>query len=102
MWTRDSDYFWPRFEHYYNLNGNRPVPRIFQEAAWLFANLEGQEGLEDWQLEKGVQESFYAFMNLMEQYRKSPNNLQLRQMLYDQYGDTYYFEYFFLRGITYY
>ena len=102
MWTRDSDYFWPRFEHYYNLNGNRPVPRIFQEAAWLFANLEGQEGLEDWQLEKGVQESFYAFMNLMEQYRKSPNNLQIRQMLYERYGDTYYFEYFFLRGITYY
>ena len=102
MWTRDSDFFWPRFEHYYNLNGDRPVPRIFQEAAWLFANLEGQEGLEGWQLQKGVKESFYAFMNLMEQYRKAPNNPQFRQLLYERYGDTYYFEYFFLRGITYY
>jgi len=102
MWTRDSDFFWPRFEHYYHLNGDRPVPRIFQEAAWLFANLEGQEGLEGWQLQKGVKESFYAFMNLMEQYRKSPNNPQFRQLLYERYGNTYYFEYFFLRGITYY
>ena len=26
MWTREPDYFWPRFEHYYELNGDRPVP----------------------------------------------------------------------------
>ena len=102
MWTREPDYFWPRFEHYYELNGDRPVPRIFQEAAWLFANMQGQEGLEEWELEGGVKENFYSFMKLMEQYRTSPNNGQIRQFLYDRYGDTYYFEYFFLRGITYY
>lgn len=102
MWTREPDYFWPRFEHYYELNGDRPVPRIFQEAAWLFANMQGQDGLEEWELEGGVKENFYSFMKLMEQYRTSPNNGQIRQFLYDRYGDTYYFEYFFLRGITYY
>ena len=102
MWTREPDYFWPRFEHYYELNGDRPVPRIFQEAAWLFANMQGQEGLEEWELEGGVKENFYSFMKLMEQYRTSPNNGQIRQFLYDRYGDTYYFEFFFLRGITYY
>ena len=102
MWTREPDYFWPRFEHYYELNGDRPVPRIFQEAAWLFANLQGQEGLEEWELEGGVKESFYEFMKLLEQFKTSPNNGQIKAYLYDKYGDTYYFEYFFLRGITYY
>ena len=101
MWTRNPDYFWPRFEHYVELNGDRPVPRIFQEAAWLFANLEGMEGLEEWTLENGVRESFYDFMQLLEQSRKSPNGPQKR-MLLDKYGDTYYFDFFFLRNLTYY
>lgn len=102
MWTREPAWFWPRLEHYYHLCGNRPLPRIFQEAAWLFANLEGQEGLDEWQLEPGVRESFSGFMKLMQQYRQQPRNPLLRQYLYDQYGQTYYFEYFFLRDITYY
>ena len=102
MWTRDPDLFWPRFEHYYELNEGKHVPRIFQEAAWLFANLQGQEGLDEWQLDDGVQENFYKFMKLMEQLRKDPNNSQVRSFLYNNFGTTYYFEYFFLKNITYY
>ncbi len=101
MWTRNPEYFWPRFEHFMEINGDRPVPRIFQEAAWMFANLEGQEGLEEWTLEKGVKESFYSFMQLMNQSRTSPGGLP-KQMLMEQYGDTYYFDFFFLRNLTYY
>jgi hypothetical protein len=101
MWTRTPDYFWPRFEHYMQLNGERDVPRIFQEAAWLFANLQGQEGLDEWELAKGVKESFYDFMKMMEQYKAQPNG-QIKQYLYTKYSDTYYFEFFFLRDITYY
>ena len=101
LWTRNPDFFWPRFEHYYEMSADRHMPRIFQEAAWLFANLQGQEGLDEWQLDNGVQKDFYEFMKLMQQYRKQPSN-QLRQYLYDKYGDTYYFEYFFLGNITYY
>ena len=101
MWTRNPEYFWPRFEHYYNLNPDQHMPRIFQEAAWLFANMEGQEGLDEWQLDKGVKESFYDFMKHMQQLKKQPGN-QIRQYLFDRYGDTYYFEFFFLRDITYY
>ena len=78
------------------------MPRIFQEAAWLFANLQGQEGLDEWQLDDGVQENFYKFMKLMEQLRKDPNNNQIRSFLFNNFGSTYYFEYFFLKDITYY
>ena len=102
MWTRDPAYFWPRFEHYVALKGETAIPRIFQEAAWLFANLEGQEGLDEWVLENGVKENFSSFMRLMEQLRQDPNNGQVRSFLFDNFGSTYYFEYFFLRNITYY
>ena len=101
MWTRDPDLFWPRFEHYVQLNGDRKVPRIFQEAAWLFANLQGQEGLEDWVLEPGVRETFSAFMQQMEQLRKTPGGGN-KNYIQSNFGTTYYFEYFFLKDITYY
>jgi len=99
MWTRDPYFFWPRFEHYIELcKGN--VPRIFQEAGWLFANLEGMKGLENWVLEPGVKESFEAFMGLMQQYQQKPSK-SLQDLLLQRYGNTYYFDYFFLRNITY-
>ncbi len=100
MWTRDPNLFWPRFEHFMELNGDKPVPRIFQEAAWLFANLQGMEGLEEWTLEDGVRENFYAFMQLMEKAKRSRSGME-KHLLKERYGDTYYFEFFFLRNITY-
>lgn len=102
MWTRNPDLFWPRFDHYVQLNGEENMPpRIFQEAAWLFANLQGQEGLDEWSLEPGVQESFSGFMRLLQQYKQAPTPSN-RKYIYDYYGKTYYFEFFFLRDITYY
>ena len=102
MWTRNPDLFWPRFDHYVTLHGeDKMPPRIFQEAAWLFANMQGQEGLDEWELEPGVKESLGAFMRMMQQYKKSPNESN-RLYLYNYFGTTYYFEYFFLKDITYY
>lgn len=101
MWTRNPDYFFPRFEHYMDLIGDRPVPRIFQEAAWLFANMVGMEGLEEWTLQHGVKENFSAFMQLMEQTKKSPAT-HPKEWLKERFGNTYFFEFFFLRNITYY
>ena len=102
MWTRDPAYFWPRFDHYVQLNGeDKMPPRIFQEAAWLFANMQGMDGLNEWSLEPGVKERFTAFMRLLQQFGKT-HNPAIRQELLQYFGNTYYFEYFFLKDITYY
>ena len=102
MWTRDPSLFWPRFDHYVKLNGEENMPpRIFQEAAWLFANMEGQQGLDEWVLEPGVKESLNGFMRQLQQFSKTQNP-NIRQSLYQYFGNTYYFEYFFLKNITYY
>jgi hypothetical protein len=102
MWTRNPNLFWPRFDHYVKLNGedNMP-PRIFQEAAWLFANMQGMNGLDQWSLEPGVKERFSGFMRLLQQFSKT-HNPAIRQELLQYFGNTYYFEYFFLKDITYY
>ena len=102
MWTRDPAYFWPRFDHYVQLSGeDKMPPRIFQEAAWLFANMQGMDGLNEWSLEPGVKERFAAFMRLLQQFGKT-HNPAIRQELLQYFGNTYYFEYFFLKDITYY
>ena len=100
MWTRNPDLFWPRFQHFIDINGDRPMPRIFQEAAWLFANMEGMEGLDEWVLEKGVKENLVSFMQTLQ--NKNLSSSQKRKYLYQSHGQTYYFEYFFLKDITYY
>ena len=99
MWTREAEYFIPRMEHYLELS-NGEAPRLFQEASWLFANLEGMEGLDEWELQPGVKESFQAFMQMMQQMKQTPNAM-LKSNILTRFGDTYYFEYFFLRNITY-
>jgi hypothetical protein len=102
MWTRNPDLFWPRFEHYVKLNGEEIMPpRIFQEAAWLFANMQGQQGLDEWVLEPGVKEGLNGFMKQMQRFRKTPSSNAKSYML-AYFGTTYYFEYFFLKDITYY
>ena len=100
MWTRESQYFWPRMEHYLELS-NGDAPRIFQEAVWLYGNLEGVEGMDEWTLEPGVKESFQAFMSMMQKMKQSPSPI-LKDNIMASFGDTYYFEYFFLKNITYY
>ena len=102
MWTRNPNLFWPRFDHYVQLNGeDKMPPRIFQEAAWLFANLQGQDGLDEWVLEPGVKENFQGFMQLLKQFKSNPSASN-RLSLYNYFGNTYYFDFFFLRDITYY
>ena len=100
LWAREPAFFWPRIEHYMELSGGK-APRIFQEAIWLFGNLEGVEGMDEWTLEPGVKESFQGFMQMIQQYKKTPSNM-LRNNIMARFGTTYYFEYFFLRNLTYY
>ena len=99
MWARDSQAFWPRFEKYLNLHPDSAVPRIIQEAAWLFGNLEQLDFIHELPFDNSVKENFKGFIGMMKQYQGMP---QMKSYLYQSYGNTYYFEYFFLRDITYY
>ena len=101
LWTREPDLFWPRFEHYLDLNLNNPIPILFQEAAYLFGNMEGQPWVEQLPLTNSVKNNYHEFMKQLQRYQSAPN-AQMKRYLYDHFGSTYYFEYFFLRDITYY
>ena len=101
MWTRSNADFWARFEQYLNLHPNNPVPRIFQEAAYLFGKMNNLSFTEELPIDSSVKENFRGFMKLMQQCQGRPSE-QMKDYLRKRYGNTYYFEYFFLKDITYY
>ena len=101
MWTRNTADFWARFEQYINLHPNRPVPRIFQEAAYLFGSMEKLPFTEELPINQNVKENLRGFIQTMQQCNWKPN-AQVRNYLFQRYGTTYYFEFFFLKDITYY
>lgn len=101
MWTRNSHDFFDRFNHYVKQHPEKPVPRIIQEAACLFGYLEQLPNLDSMPFDDNVRYSFMDFMYEMEQCQGRPNG-RLQKELYQRFGGTYYYEFFFLRDITYY
>jgi hypothetical protein len=63
--------------------------------------MQGMDGLDEWSLLPGVKERFASFMRQLQQYSKT-RDAKIRAFLYQNYGNSYYFEYFFLKDITYY
>lgn len=101
LWTRDPYYFWPRLSNYARLHLHDHLPRIIQEAAYLFAYMQHRSDIDMMPLDESVKKSFRDFMSQMQKYDGAPIQ-QVRMALYPAFGDTYYYEYFFLKDITYY
>ena len=98
LWTRNPDDFWPRMSRYAELHPEG-VPRIFMEAACLFGHIQNLDFIKDMP-NQDILRSFNDFMQQLEQ-NKGRSFTEIRKMLYPQFGNTYYFEYFFLKDITY-
>ena len=104
MWTRNINDFWQRFDKYAQvyqiIHPEQNIPRVIQEALYLFGNLEQLPFINDLPFSQEVMDSFDGFMNLMQQCQGKPDE-SMMDYIYQQYGHTYYYEYFFQRDITY-
>ena len=98
---KDINDFWPLFikmlpvwEHE---NSNK-IPRHYQEAALLFANLQGNIDLSQVNIAPDIKNSFdnlIAEANANSQYGDEYNATRLRPL----YGNTYWYYYFFTTGL---
>ena len=100
MWTRDPKLFWPRFIQYGRLHPHEKMPRIFLEAAYLFANMQHLAAVNTVPFRADVKATYQQFMSQLKQYDGQPIE-QVRAALYPMFGHTYFFEYYFLKDITY-
>lgn len=100
MWTRDPNNFWPRFAQYGRLHPHDKVPRIFQEAAYLFGNMQHLSLVNTVPFRADVKASYQQFMQQLQQLDGQPIE-KVRAALYPMFGHTYFYEYYFLKDITY-
>ncbi|MBR5928463.1 MAG: hypothetical protein IKZ93_00565, partial [Prevotella sp.] len=99
MWTKNPKMFWSRFTQYIKLHPNDPMPRIYQEAAYLFCQLEDRP-TDNMPFDKEVISSFNAIVEKMEQY-DGMDLEQVRNLLYPSFGHTYYYDYFLMDQLNY-
>ena len=99
MWSRNPEDFWPRFIRYTQLHQKEKLPRIFLEAACLFGHMLQMEDIDNMP-DQNVVNNYRAFMQQMSQH-KGTSSKELRTILRPFFGNTYFYEYFFLKDITY-
>jgi len=93
LWTKDINQFWYHFHNYIKLHPNGPMPRYFQEAAYLYAKIEGRENINTALFDAGIKETFERFMTSAPNYNDQDIEVA-RQGLYPFFGETYYYDYY--------
>ena len=98
LWTKDIKQFWYHFKDYVRLHPNGPMPRYFQEAAYLYGKIEERTDLDRLPFDKGIKDTFERFMNAAVKY----NNKEVkegRKGLYPFFGETYYYDYYMMKKL---
>ena len=95
--VKDIQMFWPRFFHYANLHKGERMPIHYQEAAYLYGKLESEVDTSHMPFDKEVVSTYDDFMAAAQQYSNMTEE-QMKPLMYDRFGSTFYFEYFFTRG----
>jgi hypothetical protein len=98
MQTQDIPTFWSCFSNYTTTNVIKRMPRYYQEAALLYGNLEKNVDISSMPFDKEVISSFNNFNNFAS---KNPvRDLdESRPLYYNKFGKTFYYFYYFIRGL---
>ena len=100
LWMKDIDTFWPHFMHYATLHKDEHMPIHYQEAAYLYGKLE------PWHVDTSKMPFDPIVIQTYNQFMEQATRLtqqgyseeDIRDMLYNQFGHTFYFEYYLIRN----
>lgn len=93
---KNIDEFWPRFMLY--ARNNKRLPVHYQEAAILFSALEGKVDYRQFQIEPRVEERFKQFFTLAQRCAGNSDETNA-EIFRDDFGNTYWYYYFFIKGL---
>ncbi len=97
LWSKDIQTFWPRFFQYAESHKGERMPTHYQEAAYLYGQLEHQVDVSHMPFDPEVVQTYNDFMALAQQC-KGMSEEQMRQVFYPRFGHTFYYEYFLIRN----
>lgn len=92
--------FWPQFFAFVRLNGSKPMPRLYQEAALLYGQLEPQT-FDSSQLpfSDEVKQSYARFSEATQRLlARGRSEKQIAQDTQREFGKTFFWFYYFCRN----
>ena len=98
LWYKDIQLFWPRFFEYGRSHPNQKMPIHYQEAAYLFGNLEHEVDISRMPFDEQVKRDYADLMDLANN-ATSESEDEMRPIFYTRFGHTYYYEYFFVHDL---
>jgi hypothetical protein len=98
LWTKDINQFWYHFKAYTRLYPQGPIPRYYQEAAYLYGQIEGRKEVDMMPFDTSIKANFGRFMSLAPNYNNEDMEV-VRQELYPFFGDTYYYDYYLMNHL---
>lgn len=98
MQTKNIPTFWRAFNQYVQLKTDGIIPRHFQEAAFLYGNLEHNVDISHMPFDPSIPASYQAFMQMAQQYHGMSEE-QLKRIMAPSFGNTFYYNYFLIRGL---
>jgi hypothetical protein len=94
---KDIPTFWSAFMQYATLKKDGVMPRHFQEAAYLYGNLEKNVDISNMPFDPAVVESYKAFMTAVQKNSRMSEE-QMKSALKYSFGNTFYYNYFLMRN----
>ena len=98
LWYKDIQLFWPRFFDYGRTHAGQKMPIHYQEAAYLFGNLEHGVDISKMPFEEQVKRDYDGVMDLANN-ATSESEDEMRPIFYTRFGHTYYYDYFFVHDL---
>lgn len=93
MDSKQSTLFWTRFFLYLNSNNPQKIDRFYQEAAYLFSNIDKNEWLESLPFDEKTKNTYKSFMKTAS--RIGMKNLKEAKAAFPAYLRHTYFFYFY-------
>ena len=98
MQTQDIGIFWNCFDRWLTSHPGKAVPRYYQEAAYLYGNLSNDVDISHFPFDRKVIEKYRSFMQFVEKHPVY-NPKEMDYIYRQQFGDTFYYFYYFIRNI---
>ena len=97
LWSKDIATFWRLFFQYAKSHNDQHMPVHLQEAAYLYGHLENNVDISGMPFDESVKNTYDQFMAAAGRY-KGMKEEQLKEILFPQFGHTFYYEYFLIRN----
>ncbi len=94
--SKDITTFWNNFWNYTRINQNRHVPTHYQEAAYVYGHLENTVDISGMPFDKEVKDRFDAFWQQVRSGQYA-SEADMAAGTYQEWGNTFYYNYFFVR-----